>query len=326
MKNKWLKYIIAILVVIALPHIFTDRYFQHIMVIACIYIILAASWNLIAGYAGLHNFGHAAFFGIGAYSSALLALNVGLSPWISLFAGGLIAAFFGGLLGIPSFRLSGPYLAITTIGFSEIMKLICENWVNLTRGSLGLYGIPPLTSINLGEGFKIEFVSEQNVYYVLIVFVVITLYLIRKLIKSEFGLTLESMREEEKGAESIGVNSSQYKLIIFVISTFFAGLAGALYAHYVRLISPDMMSLGETFSILTMVMVGGLTTFAGPIVGAVLLTILTEALRFFEEAIHLDIRLVVYGALLMATIMFMRKGIVGVFDSLFGRKGREVRK
>ena len=329
MKNKWSKYTMAFLVVVALfalPHFFTDRYFQHIMVISCIFIILASSWNLLAGYAGLLNLGHAAFFGIGAYSSALLAINMGLSPWLGLFAGGLVAAFFGGLLGIPSFRLSGPYLAITTIGFSEIMRMVCMNWVDLTRGSLGLSGIPPLTPINLGGVFKIEFVAEQNAYYVLMVFVILILYLVRKLIKSEFGLTLESMREEEGGAESIGINTSQYKLAIFMISAFLAGFAGALYAHYVRLISPEMLGLGETFTILTMVMVGGLGTFTGPIIGAVLLTVLSEALRFLEEAINVDIRLVIYGGLLMATIMFMRKGVVGLFGALFSRKNGEVNK
>ena len=145
MKNKASKYIFALLLVIALfalPRVFTDRYFQHIMVLSCIFIILASSWNLLTGYAGLLNLGHAAFFGIGAYSSALLAINLGLSPWLGLFAGGFIAAVFGGLLGIPSFRLSGPYLAITTIGFSEIMRMVCMNWVDLTRGSLGLSDIP----------------------------------------------------------------------------------------------------------------------------------------------------------------------------------------
>jgi branched-chain amino acid transport system permease protein len=329
MKNKRLKYIFALLMVIALfalPHVFTDRYFQHIMVLCCIFTILASSWNLLAGYSGLLNLGHAAFFGIGAYSSALLAINLGLSPWLGLFTGGFVAAIFGGLLGIPSFRLSGPYLAITTIGFSEIMRMVCMNWVSLTRGSLGLSDIPPLTPITLGGGLKIEFVTEQNAYYVLVVFVILILYLVRKLLKSEFGLTLESMREEEGGAESIGINTSQYKLTIFMISAFLAGFAGALYAHYIRLISPEMLGLGETFTILTMVMVGGLGTFTGPIIGAVLLTVLSEALIFFEEAINVDIRLVIYGGLLMATIIFMRKGVVGLFDALVGRKSGEVNK
>lgn len=299
-----------------LPAVVTDRYSQHIMVLSCIYVILTCSWNLLSGYAGLLNLGHAAFFGIGAYASALLAINTGLSPWLGLFAGGVVAALFGALLGIPSFRLSGPYLAITTIGFSEIMRMVAMNWVNLTRGSLGLYDIPPLTPLRISKTLSIEFVSERNAYYVGLIFVILVLVMLKRLVRSEFGLTIEAMREDEKGAESIGVGTSQYKLAVFMVSAFLAGFAGAFYAHYVRLISPEMLSLGETFTILTMATIGGLGTLSGPIVGAVLLTIVAELLRFLEELINIDIRMVIYGALLMVTIIFMRKGLVGVASDL----------
>jgi branched-chain amino acid transport system permease protein len=304
--------ILGVALLFFLPSIISDRYSQHIMVLSCIYVILACSWNLLSGYAGLLNLGHAAFFGIGAYASALLALHAGLSPWLGLFAGGLVAALFGAMLGIPSFRLAGPYLAITTIGFSEIMRMVSMNWVSLTRGSLGLYDIPPLTPIRISPTLSMEFVAERNVYYLSLIFVILVLVVLKKLIKSEFGLTIEAMREEERGAESIGVDTSQYKLAVFMVSAFLAGFAGALYAHYVRLISPEMLSLGETFTILTMATVGGLGTFTGPIIGAVLLTVLSEALRFLEELIHIDLRMVIYGALLMVTIIFMRNGIAGL--------------
>ena len=326
MKSRWLKWgkiILLLVVLFALPSAITDRYFQHIMVLSCIYVILASSWNLLAGYSGLLNLGHAAFFGIGAYSSALLAIHTGLSPWLGLFVGAAISALFGVGLGVPALRLRGPYLAIVTIGFSEIIRLVSMNWVDLTRGSLGLSEIPPLTQIKLAQSFQLGFVTERNAYYVILICTILTLFVIRKLVKSEFGLTLESMREEEDGAESIGINTSQYKLVIFMISAFIAGFAGGLYAHYVRLLSPETLSLHETFTVLTMVAVGGIGTFVGPIIGAVFLTVLSEALRFFEEAINLDIRMVIYGALLMVTILFMRKGIVGVYYSLFGSHAEE---
>lgn len=316
-KSKALPaYLFVAVILFLLPFIIRDRYSQHIMVESLIFIILACSWNLLSGYAGLLNLGHAAFFGIGAYSSALLCINFGLSPWLGLAGGGIVSALFGVILGIPSFRLSGPYLAITTIGFSEIMRMVAMNWVSLTRGSLGLYDIPPLTPIKLSEKLSITFISEQNFYWVTLVFVFLTLIFLKKLIRSEFGLTIESMREEEKGAESIGIDTSRYKLAVFIISAFLAGFAGALYAHYVRLISPEMLGLGETFTILTMATVGGLGTFFGPVVGAVLLTVLSEVLRFLEEMINLEIRMVVYGALLMITILFMRRGIVGLVSGL----------
>ncbi len=316
--------ILIVAAVLALPFIIQDRYFQHLLVLSGIFIILSLSWNLLAGYAGLLNLGHAAFFGIGGYSSALLSLKLGISPWIGLPMGGIISSVFGILLGIPSFRLSGPYLAITTIGFSEILRLVAMNWVDLTRGSLGLYGIPPLTPIVFSETFSIKFVSEQNVYYVVVLFAALTLLLMKKLSQSEFGISLQSMREDELGSESIGVDSSGHKLTVFMISAFLAGFAGALFAHYIRLISPEMLSLGETFTVLTMVMVGGLGTLLGPLVGAVLLTFLSEGLRFFEDYVKIDIRFIIYGGLLMLTILFMRNGIVGLFHkTVASRKGSE---
>lgn len=304
------------LILLALPWIIRDRYVQHLMVLSCISIILSSSWNLLAGYSGLLNLGHAAFFGIGGYTSALLALKLGLSPWIGLPLGGLMASFFGILLGIPSFRLSGPYLAITTIGFSEILRLVSMNWVSMTRGSLGLYGIPPFTPLKLSEKIFIPFTTEQNVYYIVLVFTVLILFLLKKLIHSEFGISLKSMREDEIGSESIGIHASYYKLMVFMISAFLAGFAGSLYAHYIRLISPEMLSLGETFSVLTMVMVGGLGTLGGPVIGAVLLTFLSEGLRFVEDYAKIDIRLIIYGLLLMLTILFMRNGIAGIWKEI----------
>jgi len=311
---KWALISAGILVLLALPFLIRDRYFQHLLVLSGIFVILTSSWNLLAGYSGLLNLGHAAFFGIGGYCSALLALKLGITPWLGLPVSGIIASLFGICLGVPSFRLSGPYLAITTIGFSEIIRLVTMNWVDLTRGSLGLYGIPPFTALTFGEGFSIRFTSEQNVYYIVLVFAFLTLVLMRKLIQSEFGITLKSMREDELGAESIGINVSRYKLTVFILSAFLAGFAGSLYAHYIRLISPEMLSLGETFTVLTMAMVGGLGTLYGPVVGAVLLTFLSEGLRFFEDLVKIDIRFVIYGALLMATVLFMRNGIVGLFQ------------
>lgn len=314
-RKLLLGFLVALLVLL-LPFVVRDRYFQHLLVLSGIFIMLSTSWNLLAGYAGLLNLGHAAFFGIGGYTSALLALKLGISPWIGLPLAGIVASLFGVCLGVPSFRLSGPYLAITTIGFSEILRLVTMNWVELTRGSLGLYGIPPFTPIQLPLGFSLSFVSEKEFYYLVLIFAALTLGFMRKLTHSEFGITLKSMREDELGAESIGINTSRYKLTVFMISAFLAGFSGSLYAHYIRLISPEMLALSETFSVLTMVMVGGLGTLFGPVLGAVLLTFLSEGLRFFEDMVKIDIRFIIYGALLMLTILFMRNGLVGLFQKM----------
>ncbi|MFZ0929244.1 MAG: branched-chain amino acid ABC transporter permease [Syntrophobacteraceae bacterium] len=319
-----LKAILGIAVLIAVPWIIRDRYFLHLLITAGIFVILTSSWNLLAGFAGLLNLGHAAFYGAGAYASALLAIKLGLTPWIGLICGGLVAGVFGFLLGIPSLRLSGPYLAITTIGFAEILRMVAMNWVSLTRGSLGLYGIPPLTAIRLWPGVRIDFYSERNMYYILLLLLFATIFCFRRLTRSEFGLTLRALREDEIAAESIGADSNRYKLTVFTISAFFAGVAGAFFAHYQRLVSPDTIGLSETFTILTMTVLGGLGTLTGPILGAVLLTFLSEGLRFLEDMVKIDVRMVIYGLLLIVTMLFMRNGVMGLLtrvrDSVLSRE------
>lgn len=316
--KAWAFRLLILGALILLPKLVQDRYFMHITVMAGIFVIMTLSWNLLAGYTGQLNLGHAAFFGIGAYTSALVAMELGISPWVCLFVGGLVAAFFGLLLGIPALRLTGPYLAITTIGFAEILRLVAVNWVDLTRGSLGLSGIPLLTPIQFGD-WQMKFYFERDYYYVVLAAVVLTIFCINRLIRSEFGVSLQALRDDEIGARSIGVNTSTYKLAVFTISAFFAGFAGALFAHFVRLVSPETMALHTTFDTLTMVMVGGLGTIAGPILGAVLLTILSEWLRYLEDMLKMDVRLVIYGLLLILTILFMREGMVGLFRSIQAR-------
>jgi branched-chain amino acid transport system permease protein len=313
---KWMQIILIIVILLAIPWAISNQYFLHLLIMAGIFVILTSSWNLLMGYAGLINLGHAAFYGVGAYTSALLALKLGLSPWAGVFCGGLLAAISGFLLGIPSLRLSGPYLAITTIGFAEILKMVATNWVSLTRGPLGLYGIPPFPAIKLAPGLRIDFSSEHNVYYVILLAVCISLFCFRRITRSEFGLTLKALREDEIAAESIGANTNRYKLTVFTVSAFFAGVAGALFAHYQGLVSPDTLSLSETFNILTMTVVGGLGTLTGPVVGAVVLTFLSEGLRYLEDLVKFDVRMVIYGFLLILTMLFMRNGIVGLFSSL----------
>lgn len=316
-RPAWRKPVTTAVVLAALvfmPHIVQERYFLHILVMSGIFIILTLSWNLLAGFTGQLNLGHAAFFGIGAYTSALLALKAGISPWVGLAAGGLVASLFGLLLGFPSLRLSGPYLAITTIGFSEILRLVATNWVDLTRGSLGLSGIPLLNPIRIG-GWSFQFYFEKDYYYVVLAAVLLTILCMRRLTRSAFGYSLQALRDDETGAQSIGINTSSYKLAAFTISAFFAGFAGALFAHFARLVSPETMALHTTFDVLTMTMVGGLGTTAGPIIGAVALTFASEWLRYLEDAFKIDIRLVIYGFLLILTVLFMRQGLLGVFRS-----------
>lgn len=318
-KTKILWWTMVLALLLAFPWIwmwlFHDRYFLHLIIISLIYVIFSSSWNLVAGYAGQLNMGHAAFFGIGAYTSALVSMELGISPWIGLLLGGCLSAGVGCLVGIPSLRLSGPYLAITTIGLAEILRMVAMNWVNLTRGSLGLYGIPPLPGF-LG----IKFTKEFSFYYVALAATGLTLYCIRRLTHSEFGMSLKAMRDDGIGAESIGIDTNQFKLAVFTVSAFFCGLSGGLMAHYQRLVSPDFLSLGETFQGLTMTVIGGLGTMFGPVIGSVLLTFLSEGLRFVEDAVKMDVRMIIYGLMLMLTILFMPGGMVGLWRNIFSKK------
>lgn len=319
MKKAWRPgFVSAVLWIffLLLPLIIQERYFLHVLVMSGIYVILSLSWNLLAGFTGQLNLGHAAFFGIGAYTSALLAMKAGVSPWIGLFLGGLTAAWFGFLLGIPSLRLAGPYLAITTIGFSEILRLVATNWVTLTRGSLGLSGIPLLDPVHIGA-MTFRFYSEAEYYYVVLASVAFALFCIKRLTRSPFGYSIQSLRDDEVGAQSIGINTSAFKLATFTISAFFAGFAGALFAHFARLVSPETMSLHLTFDVLTMALFGGIGTIPGPILGAVTLTFVSEWLRFLEDTLKTDIRLVVYGLVLILTVLFMRQGLYGVLHTVF---------
>lgn len=324
-RKRRLGTVALVVALLLLPQFVQERYFLHILVMAGIYAIMTMSWNLLAGYTGQLNLGHAAFFGIGAYSSALMAMKLGISSWLGLIGGGFIAGVFGLLLGFPSLRLSGPYLAITTIGFAEILRLVAVNWVKLTRGSLGLSGIPLLTPIRIG-GWRMEFYFERDYYYVVLAAALFTYFCMCRFTHSEFGVSLQALRDDEQGAQSIGIHTSRYKLAVFTISAFFAGIAGGLFAHFARLVSPDTMSLHVTFDTLTMTMIGGLGTTAGPILGAVLLNLLSEWLRTLEDLFRMDIRLVLYGILLILTIRFMRGGLLGVFRALkerFDSHGRE---
>ena len=316
--KKRLSRFAVLAVLILLPRFVQDRYFMHIVVTAGIFTILTMSWNLLAGYTGQLNLGHAAFYGVGAYTSALVSMKLGFSPWLGLPAGGVVAAFFGFVLGFPSLRLAGPYLAITTIGFAEILRLVAINWVDLTRGSLGLSGIPLLTPIHVGS-WRFQFYFEKDYYYVVLGAALMTFFCIRRLTRSEFGVSLMALRDDQTGAQSIGIDVSAYKLAAFTISAFFAGFAGALFAHFVRLVSPETMSLHVTFDVLTMTMIGGLGTAGGPIVGAVALTFVSNWLRYVEDFFKMDIRLVVYGLMLILTIRFMREGLMGIVRNLSER-------
>jgi len=286
------------------------EYLLHILVIAGIYIILTLSLNLIVGYTGLPALGHAAFSCIGAYTSSLLALNMGLSPWIGLLIGACVAAVSGIVIGYPAVRLKGDYLALATFGLGVIIYSIAKNWVSLTRGPMGLPGIPGFSLF----GFEL---SETWIYLLLVmIFVAITIFVIRRIVDSPFGRILKSIREDEIAAETLGKNTVKHKLMVFVIGAFFAGIAGSLYAHYITFIDPSSFTVMESITILLMVIFGGMGTISGSVVGAVILVVFPELLRFLgmPSSIAAPMRQMIYGLLLVVLMIKRPQGIMGKYQ------------
>lgn len=285
------------------------EYLLHILVIAGIYIILTLSLNLILGYTGLPVFGHAAFSSVGAYTSSLLALQYGISPWIGLVLGACAAAILGLIIGLPSIRLKGDYLAIATFGFGVIIYSVAKNWVSLTRGPLGLPGIPGFTFF----GYPLNSIISYLVLVALFVF--LTSFVIRRIVNSPFGRTLKGIREDEIATLAMGKNVNRYKLLVFLIGAFFAGIAGSLYAHYITFIDPSSFTVMESITILLMVVFGGMGSLAGSFMGASVLVILPELLRFLglPSAIAAPLRQMIYGLLLVILMLKRPQGLVGEY-------------
>ncbi len=283
------------------------EYLLHILVISGIYMILSLSLNLIVGYTGLPALGHAAFSCIGAYTSALLALNLGVSPWIGVIAGAFLAAFFGLIIGFPSVRLKGDYLALSTFGAGVIVYLIAKNWVSLTRGPMGLPGIP---------GFSLfgHELSETWQYLLLVsAFVVLTTFIISRLVDAPFGRVLRGIREDEIAVMAFGRNTARFKLLAFVVGAFFAGIAGSLYAHYITFIDPSSFTVMESITILLMVIFGGMGSIEGSLMGAFLLVLVPELLRFvgLPSSVAAPLRQMLYGLILVVLMIKRPQGILG---------------
>lgn len=283
------------------------EYLLHILVISGIYVILTLSLNLIVGYTGLPSLGHAAFSCIGAYVSSLLALKFGISPWIGLVAGACLGAVLGVVIGYPSIRLKGDYLALATFGFGVIVYSVAKNWVAVTRGPMGLPGIPRFSFF----GFELDPIWS---YLLLVIFFVwLTIFIIQRIVNSPFGRILKSIREDEIAAEALGKNTAKYKLLVFVIGAFFAAIAGSLYAHYITFIDPSSFTIMESITILLMVIFGGMGSIAGSVVGAVVLVVFPELLRFLgmPSSIAAQTRQMIYGLLLILLMIKRPQGLLG---------------
>jgi len=291
-------------------------YIANLLALAGIYGIVGISLNVAFGYTGLANLGHAALFGIGAYVSALLALSLGLPFWAALLVAGLFAAFIGWLLAWPTARLRGDYLALATLGFGFIVESVFKNWMDVTRGPLGIPGIPK------PELFGFVFASTESYLLVVAFFLAITYFVVKRVVDSPFGRVLKAIREDELAAQSLGKHTHRYKALALALSGFFAGIAGSLFAHYITFIDPSSFTIFETILAFSIVIIGGMGSVEGALIGAALLTFLPEPLRFigFPSAIIGPARQLIYAGLLIAIILKRPEGIRGEYAFGLGEK------
>jgi branched-chain amino acid transport system permease protein len=316
MKGKRLNYFIwaAILLAVLVVPFFAQRYTVHILILAGIYIIMAVGLSLVSGFAGQLSLGQAAFYAVGAYVSALLAVNIGLSFWLALIAGTIVAGLTGIVLGIPTLRLSGVYLTVATVGFGEIVRLVIMNWTPVTRGAMGVLNVPPPSIF----GFLID--SPERYYYLVLAAVGVSLFLASRIVNSRVGRAFISVADKEVAAQSVGINPTYYKTLAFVLSACFAGAAGSFYAHYIGYIHPDAFTQAESILAVTIMAVGGVRSFFGIAVSAVVLVTAMEYLRAFSE-----FRLIVYALMLILSLIFMPNGVGGIARNIIdARKKRKM--
>jgi len=295
-----LPYLTIVAIIALIPLFISNLYYIQVLIFIGIYIILALSLNLLNGYVGLLSIGHAAFYGIGAYASAKLVMELGVPFPLAMLGSGLIAGVFGYLIAKPTLRLSGIYMTLATLGFNMIFFLVMQNWMSFTNGPLGIMDIP---SPNI-FGYVIE--SRVQYYYLIFFLVLLTIGSMHRLITCRFGRALVGIRENELAAEAMGVHTTRYKIQAFVLAAFYAGIAGSYYAHFIKYISPDSFYIYESFILLAMLAFGGQGNLIGPVVGAAVLIIIPEVFRFLQEY-----RMLVYGSVLIIMMLVRRQGLLG---------------
>jgi branched-chain amino acid transport system permease protein len=277
------------------PWVIQD-YWLYVLTIGFYYAILSSGWALLVGFAGLISLAQAAFSAIGAYTSALLVLHLGIPPLLGLVAGGLSASAFGLGIGLLTLKMRGPYLALTTIAFSEIFRIFVTAEYELTRGSYGLQVLPLLPGA-----------SRALYYYVVVALFLVVFTIMRLTVRSRIGLFLQAIREDEDGAIGRGVDVVHCRVLAFVMSSAFAGVAGAFYGHFVLLVSPQMTILPEMSTIMAMAILGGMESLTGAAVGAIVLQFLSEYLREYVEW-----RLALMGAIVLLMIWFVPNGLASL--------------
>ncbi len=302
-KSKRTKAVLVFLIglgLVLLPVVVRDEYILRICVRVGIYVILAVGLNIVAGFAGMLSCAQAAFFGLGAYCSALLSLNLGVSFWLAMPISGLFAGLFGILLGLPTIRLAHFYLVMATIGFGEIVGLVFLNWESLTKGPYGLPGIPPP---QIGS---FVYLSNTPYYYTVLALASLGVFVAWRLTKTQLGKIFIAAKDDQMAVEASGVQVNRYKVLAFALSAIYAGVAGSFFAHYMTFISPSTFSTHESIMVLAMVVLGGMGSIMGSVVSAAVLTVIPEAMRFIQ-----DYRMMFFGGIIILLMLIKPEGLMG---------------
>jgi len=303
-RARWWGVLAAACIIALLPLAFRDSYWRTNLIVCALNVMLAIGLDFVVGYAGQLNLGQSAFYGIGAYVSTLLIMRLGLPFWPAFIAGVAASAASGMALSVFAVRLRGHYLAIASLGFAVITYQVLLNWIGLTQGPLGIYGIAPPPPLALPGLPAVDFTDLANLFYLVAGFALAAYVLLDQLVRSPIGETLTAIREDEVSAASLGIDCRVWKVFAFGVGSAVAGGAGCFYAGFVGTLVPDAFFITESFNILAMVIVGGMGTLSGPVFGAILLTVLPEFLRGIG-----DLRLIVYGLALTLVVLFMPGGI-----------------
>ena len=311
---RWPGFLAALVVIALLPMILGTPYWRGILVVSAMNVLLAMSLNLVIGYTGQLSLGQSGFFAIGAYVTTVLLKSYGWNFWLAGAAAVLAAGLVGLLLAAFAARLRGHYLGIASLGFAVIVYQILINWESVTKGVRGIYGIMPPPPINLPGLPEISFGNQAALFYLVAGIALVVYAILDNLVRSPIGETLRAIREDEISAASLGVNGARWKAFSFGLSAAIAGLAGCFYPGFVGTLVPDAFGIVESFTMLAMVIVGGMGTMIGPVIGALVLTFLPELLRGFG-----DFRLIVYGLALTLVVLFMPGGILQAWQVLLGR-------
>ena len=303
---------LALIVALVAPWILHTPYWLNLLVLICIYAIVNQSWNLIMGYAGIWSFGQLALFGVGAYTSALMSYHYGISPFIGTIAGAVAAVLASMVLGLPSLRLRGAYVVLLTLAFHELLRnLITNDTTKWTGGGFGLFGFG---QYGLKELPQLE--RMMIFYYVALILLVLTNVIIWRILASPLGLAFRALRDAEPYAVARGIPEYRFKLLVFAISAFFTGLAGAFYANFLDAVGPSIFDFGLMMNLLAMIVIGGWGTFWGPMIGTVLLLYLNEVLRDFDQW-----RVLIFGLLMIIFVILLPQGLIRPLETITRRIG-----